>query len=204
MESNDAMAEATPAEIKDALERVLSSKSFVRSARARELLRYLVEEEQAGNGALLKGFSIAQDVFGKDDEFDPSTDAVVRVQAGRLREIMAGYYETDGAQDPVQIVIPRGTYVPIYVFAQQGVTGANSGEMDADAGEPLNFGTPVASLSLDEDAIELGASRPESHPILAPVPVNPFVVTAIKRFSLGIVVIFILLTAILLLILFNR
>ncbi|MEM9573987.1 MAG: hypothetical protein AAF870_02015 [Pseudomonadota bacterium] len=197
------MAEVTSAEIKDALERVLGSKSFVRSARARELLRYLVEEEQAGNGGLLKGFSIAQDVFGKDDEFDPSTDAVVRVQAGRLRENLAAYYDSDGAQDPVKIVIPRGTYIPTYETGQSLADGASISASGADGREPLNFGTPVASLSLDDDAISIGENSPVSHPIVAPVPVNPFVVTAIRRFSIGIVVIFILLAAILYAVVFN-
>lgn len=204
MAQNAVGTEATSADIKDALERVLSSKSFVRSARARELLRYLVEEEQAGNGALLKGFSIAQDVFGKDDEFDPSTDAVVRVQAGRLREILAAFYETDGAQDPVKIVIPRGTYIPTYELAAEQSGETTNVVQEPEDGELLNFGSPVSSLSLDEDAIELGATRPSSGPIIAPVPVNPFVVTAIKRFSLGIVAIFLLLAAILVLMLFNH
>lgn len=204
MASNAAAADSTSAEIKNALERVLSSKSFVRSARARELLRYLVEEEQAGNGALLKGFSIAQDVFGKDDEFDPSTDAVVRVQAGRLREILAGYYEADGARDSVIIVIPRGTYVPAYEFEEQGSDSTANATLEPDDKDALNFGSPVSSLSLDDDAIQLGASSPVNHPIIAQVPVNPFVVTAIKRFSLGIVVIFLLLAAILSLMIFNR
>lgn len=203
MASNAASADTTSAEIKDALERVLASKSFIRSARARELLRYLVEEEQAGNGALLKGFSIAQDVFGKDDEFDPSTDAVVRVQAGRLREILAGYYETDGAHDSVKITIPRGTYVPAYEFGEQHNKNTANETPERDGKEPLNFGSPVSSLSLDDDAIQLGASSPVSHPIIAPVPVNPFVVTAIKRFSLGILVIFLLLAAILYLMIFK-
>jgi len=203
------VGDTTPAEIKDALERVLGSKSFVRSARARELLRYLVEEEQAGNGSLLKGFSIAQDVFGKDDEFDPSTDAVVRVQAGRLRESLAGYYVADGAHDPVRIIIPRGTYVPNYEIDHQTTAGTaeitqgTAAMLEPDGSEPLNFGSPVAGLSLDEDAVQLGASSPASHPIIAPVPVNPFVVTAIKRFSFGIVMIFILLAAILYLVLFK-
>ena len=128
---------AAPAEIKDALERVLNSKGFVRSARARELLRYLVEEEQAGNGGLLKGFTIAQDVFGKDDEFDPSTDAVVRVQAGRLRDNLASYYASDGATDPVKIVIPRGTYIPTYELnagaTENGSPSATHEEVDMDS-----------------------------------------------------------------------
>ena len=71
------MQHATPAApaVRETLERLLASQTFGRSERARKLLRYLVEREQAGEGDRLKGFSIAMDVFGKDGDFDPSTDA---------------------------------------------------------------------------------------------------------------------------------
>lgn len=96
------------------LEKVLGSETFSRSERARNLLKYLVEREQRGEGERLKGTTVAIDVFGKDSEFDPSTDSVVRVQAGRLRELLASYYRTEGAADPLKICIHRGSYVPTY------------------------------------------------------------------------------------------
>nr|WP_145994429.1 tetratricopeptide repeat protein [Mesorhizobium loti] len=78
------------------------------------MLRYLVEREQSGDADKLKGFSIAVDVFGKDAGFDPSTDAVVRVQAGRLRELLDQYFTSEGAGEPIRIIIPRGSYIPSY------------------------------------------------------------------------------------------
>jgi tetratricopeptide (TPR) repeat protein len=78
------------------------------------LLAYLVEREQAGEAERLKGYTIAVDVFGRDQEFDSSTDAVVRVQAGRLRELLSQYYESEGRDDPMRIVVTRGSYVPTY------------------------------------------------------------------------------------------
>ncbi|HWK67225.1 MAG TPA: hypothetical protein VNS34_20045 [Rhizobiaceae bacterium] len=104
---------AAPA-VREMLERVLRSDTFGRSERARNLLRYLIDREQAGEAERLKGFAIAMDVFGKDAEFDPSTDAVVRVQAGRLRELLEHYYATEGTNDPIRVTIPRGSYVPAY------------------------------------------------------------------------------------------
>lgn len=104
---------AAPA-VRDSLGRVLSSETFKRSERARSLLAYLVEREQAGQAERLKGYAIAVDVLGKDSEFDASNDAAVRVQAGRLRELLAHYYQTEGAADPIRIVVPRGSYVPGY------------------------------------------------------------------------------------------
>ncbi|AZO51295.1 MAG: hypothetical protein EOS58_02275 [Mesorhizobium sp.] len=104
---------AAPA-VRETLERLLASETFGRSERARKLLRYLVEREQAGEADRLKGFSIAMDVFGRDGDFDPSTDAVVRVQAGRLRELLQQYFANEGVAEPVRIAIPRGGYVPSY------------------------------------------------------------------------------------------
>lgn len=104
---------ANPA-VRETLGRILASETFARSERARKLLAYLVEQEQAGQADRLKGFAIAVDVFGKAAEFDPSTDAVVRVQAGRLRELLSQYYAGEGATDPIRVNIPRGGYVPNY------------------------------------------------------------------------------------------
>jgi tetratricopeptide (TPR) repeat protein len=100
--------------VRETLERLLASETFGRSERARRLLRYLVEREQAGEADRLKGVSIAMDVFGKDGDFDASTDAVVRVQAGRLRELLEQYFANEGIAEPVRIAIPRGGYVPSY------------------------------------------------------------------------------------------
>ena len=200
----------TSADIEDALERVLSSKTFTRSARGRELLAYLVEQEQAGNGGMLKEFSIAQDVFDKDDQFDPSIDAVVRVQAGRLRDNLTSYYADEGAHDGVRISIPLGTYVPSYEINENAAPGAEniglagSGHTEtsvvADDLAPLDFGAPVATLSLDDDGIEIGAPNEHNEPTkVSNVPVNPFVIKAINRFTLAILGIFILLGIILIL-----
>lgn len=115
------MVASTPAvpAVREALERLVASESFSRSDRARKLLRYLVERELAGEAERLKGFAIAVDVFGRDAEFDSATDAVVRVQAGRLRELLAQYYAGEGTDDPVRIAVPRGSYVPTYEAAAE-------------------------------------------------------------------------------------
>ncbi|MEO3385127.1 hypothetical protein AAFN84_02470 [Mesorhizobium sp. CAU 1741] len=99
------------------MDHVLTSETFARSERARDLLRYLVTQDLAGHADRLKGFSIAVDVFGRDEKFDPSTDTVVRVQAGRLRDLLDQYYALEGAHAALRITVPRGSYVPRYVIA---------------------------------------------------------------------------------------
>lgn len=140
------MPHSTPAApaVRETLERLLAGETFGRSERARELLRYLVEREQAGEADRLKGFAIAVDVFGKDADFDSSTDALVRVQAGRLRELLNQYYSTEGAAEPVRITIPRGGYVPSYEVNEAYVVPA------------------LAKPPLTEDAVPTGqAETPE-------------------------------------------
>src|SRR5262245_59555809 len=118
------------------LERVLPSETFKRSERARSLLAYLVDREQAGDAEKLKGYAIAVDVFGKDAAFDASTDALVRVQAGRLRELLSHYYENEGEADPIRIIVPRGAYVPAYQAVSlpgEAVTTSTSGNFEQPA-----------------------------------------------------------------------
>ena len=78
-----------------------------------ELLRYLVENETAGNSDHLRSFNIAIDVFGRDMEFDGNNDSIVRVEAARLRRMLASHY-AEHPESPLQISIPKGRYVPVY------------------------------------------------------------------------------------------
>ena len=102
--------------IREQLGRILESTPFVQSRRRQRFLEYVVHETLAGRGERLKGYSIALEVFGRPETFDPVADPIVRIEAGRLREKLRGYYETDGRNDPVRIALPRGTYRPGIVF----------------------------------------------------------------------------------------
>ena len=73
----------------------------------------MVEELLAGRADRLKGYTLATDVFGRDDSFDPQTDPVVRLEARRLRRALEHCYLTAGRDDPIRIEIPKGGYAPI-------------------------------------------------------------------------------------------
>lgn len=108
------------------LERILDHPEFKATERMRKLLSYVVNETLAGNSAHLKGYSIATDVFGRDADFDPAHDPVVRVQAGRLRRALERYYLVAGGDDPVRIDIPKGCYVAVFS------AGPGAGGIDAE------------------------------------------------------------------------
>jgi len=98
-----------------ALNRILASKEFNSSPRRRAFLRYIVEAEAAGKGHLIKEYSIAVDAYREDPSFDSSSRSNIRVQARRVREALDRYYADAGAADPLRIVIPVGSYTPIFV-----------------------------------------------------------------------------------------
>jgi TolB-like protein len=105
------------AEIRAQVERILSSECFAQTVRAAQFLRYAVEETIAGRGERLKGYTIAVEVFGRSTDFDPQTDPLVRVEAGRLRRRLIEYYAVEGRNDPVVIELPRGTYAVTCSYA---------------------------------------------------------------------------------------
>jgi hypothetical protein len=76
-----------------------------------KLLRYLAEHSLDHPGSPLKEYQIATEVFGRSPNFDPQSDSTIRVQAGRLRLKIAEYYASEGADEPIQVEIPKGTYV---------------------------------------------------------------------------------------------
>lgn len=100
------------AEVRQALERLLASPDFPASDLRRAFLRYIVTETLAGRSGLIKGYTIAVEVFGRDESFDAQTDPVVRLEARRLRRDLDSYYIDAGRHDPVRIHIPKGGYVP--------------------------------------------------------------------------------------------
>jgi serine/threonine-protein kinase len=94
--------------------RIIASSQFVASQRLSALLRHIVEQTVAGRAEKIKEYTIALEVFGRPESFDPRLDTIVRVQASKVRAKLKEYYAGDGARDAVLIDLPRGTYVPVF------------------------------------------------------------------------------------------
>lgn len=102
-------------EILAALVRLLSAPDFQASERNKQFLRYAVEETLADRGDRIKSYTIAVDVFGRGADFDGSANSIVRTEATRLRAALTKYYATAGADDPIRILLPPGSYIPQFV-----------------------------------------------------------------------------------------
>jgi serine/threonine-protein kinase len=78
-------------------------------------LTHIVNRTIDGDIDSLKEFSIAMEVFDRTSEYDPNIDALVRVEARRLRAKLKAYYEEGhGKGDPVLIGLRPGSYVPVF------------------------------------------------------------------------------------------
>ena len=78
--------EAVPASsVREQLARVVNSPGFVSSARLTRFLAHIVNRTIDGDLDSLKEFSIAMEVFDRTADYDPNVDAIVRVEARRLR-----------------------------------------------------------------------------------------------------------------------
>src|ERR1700683_1387205 len=98
--------------VREELSRVLACHEFRSSKRSQDFLRYVVEHTLAGHADMLKERTIGIEVFGRSTSYEPSDDATVRVKAGDVRKRLGLYYAEHGAQNPVRIELPSGTYVP--------------------------------------------------------------------------------------------
>ncbi|WP_159948210.1 hypothetical protein [Rhizobium sp. 18065] len=119
-------------EISQALQTILASQTFSRSERLRSFLKFVVEMEQLGRGHQLKGYTIGIDVFSRDEAFDPGTDPLVRVQAGKLRRLLNQFYADEGRNHQLRIRIPLGGYVPLYERAASVRRSASEASSIAD------------------------------------------------------------------------
>jgi hypothetical protein len=128
-----------PGDVQAAVQRVLSSATLQGSERRRRLLEYLVL--RAGEG--IKEQIVGIEVFGREATYNPRTDAVVRVEVGRLRSKLIEYYASEGAEERFRIEIPKGTYKAVFRD-----TAANSGNPAAIARPRVSLRYVLGTLLL--------------------------------------------------------
>lgn len=129
----DGRSQSDPNAVREQLARILKSGPFQQSQRRQRFLQYLVNETLAGRGDRLKGYAIAVEVFDRPATFDPLVDPVVRIEAGRLRDKLREYYDTEGRTDPVRIELPKGSYTPHIEVRQGAASGLRPEAPEAPA-----------------------------------------------------------------------
>ncbi len=108
-DSRDALE---PARIREQLDSILASPQFRNSKRYPALLRYVVEHTLNGETSELRERNLGVDVFGREADYDPGADPVVRVSAGEIRKRLAQYYQEPAHEGELRIQLPMGSYIP--------------------------------------------------------------------------------------------
>lgn len=129
--------------IKQQVSRILETKSFRRSNILSKFLYYVVSETLNGNKKSLKEYVIAINVLKRSPDFDPQLDAIVRIHARRLRNLIDNYYNEAGLNDPIRISIPKGRYIPVFTDnGKQATVKINGTKFDDDR----IFSKPVVAV----------------------------------------------------------
>jgi hypothetical protein len=98
--------------VRKELANVLNSPGFARNERLSRFLRFIVKRHLEGRDVELKESVIAIEVYGRQPDYNPKLDPIVRTEARRLRVRLSDYYKGVGADAAVIIDLPKGGYVP--------------------------------------------------------------------------------------------
>lgn len=137
-------SECTEKEIREQLERILSNDMFSRSFVLCSFLKFIVNETLEGRTEELKEYTIAVCALGKSTDFNPQTDAIVRIHAGRLRRLLNKYYTGPGITDSVKIQVIKGTYIPVFL----NHVISKPGEDAAEKVKPIYYSRSKLTLAI--------------------------------------------------------
>lgn len=94
------------------VQRVASSVLFAKAAQLREILLYVTERWMLDETVSIREQEIACRVLGRPGDFNPAEDNIVRAQISHLRRKLEDYFATAGKDEPLEVKIPKGSYVP--------------------------------------------------------------------------------------------
>src|SRR5215813_6603921 len=143
---------ADRAQLQSEIERLVASHALHGSESLCKLLRYLAKQAVEHPGVPVKEYQIATEVFGRQSDFDPQLDSMVRVQVGRLRSKLSEYYSGEGANDTTGVEIPKGSYAVVLHDRVVGIP--QNGHVDLpqngvrESHSPKGWAIAVAALSI--------------------------------------------------------
>ena len=100
--------------IRQQLGKMLVDPVFSKSPILKRFLLFIVNEKLGGRSNCLKEYTIGLNILNKPKDFNPQKNGIVRIHAGRLRQVLAHYYNNQGSQDEIRISLPKGNYVPAF------------------------------------------------------------------------------------------
>jgi hypothetical protein len=108
------------------IERITASPSFQKSARIRDLLRFMAERTLHGQAQDLTEHRIGSAVFGKPQDYSVVEDSSVRVHIRQLRLRLHEYFDGEGRNETYIVEIPKGSYTTVFRAVDQPAAAETS------------------------------------------------------------------------------
>ena len=130
----------------------IASSRFSKAPQLREILFYICQRALADPTATIKEYEIGCNVLGRKPDFNPNDDNIVRVQVSHLRKKLEEYFLSDGKEEPIQITVPKGSYIPRFETKAPSIPIANpmQPEIAAPVAEVARPAPPPPPLFLPE------------------------------------------------------
>lgn len=109
-------------EVQQILANIFKSKQFVHAPKKQKFIQLICDYYLNGQAHELNEYLIGRDVFDRDDSYNPAADPIVRVGAHDIRKKLELYYQNEGANDEIRLVVPLGSYEPVFVRQTPSLT----------------------------------------------------------------------------------
>jgi hypothetical protein len=133
--------------------RVVASKGFAKSRFLTNFVLYICEKYLLGQTGEITEQQIGEQVFRRPHGYSPGEDNIVRNYARLLRQRLEEYFSTEGIEETIRIVVPRGGYIPLFL-EENMIIGTSKPE-------PLPADAPLLVFASRRDM----APREETHPV---------------------------------------
>lgn len=140
-----------PSDVRVCLASIVQSSTLGEHETLRRLISFMVERALATPDAPLREYEIGVKIMRLGGDWDPRTNATVRLEVSHLRNRLAEYYHREGLRDPIHIVIPKGAFNAIFVRAENAPASTFRDENAASAPEkkaPTKLILAVAGILL--------------------------------------------------------
>jgi len=118
-EDTSPLAPSLLLEAKEELELVLRHPTISRSSNLVRFLSFVCAKYFEGEAEEIRERAVAIEALGrKESSFDSHADPIVRVTARELRKKLGEFYESDGKDHRIHIILPRGRYIPQFVVQE--------------------------------------------------------------------------------------
>ncbi len=141
------------------IQRIAASDLFRKSPRLRDFLLYSADCTLHERRDDVREQVIAERVFGRRPEFQGGHDSIVRAEARNLRIRLHTYFATEGKDEPIVVVMPKGGYA--LVFEPRSLPLESENLLPVSIQVPLN--DVVTAQVLPAQPIATGVIRPWSY-----------------------------------------